>query len=220
MRQFRLSLVLILSLVGLMLLGGCGTRSADEGSLLPDISLHFANLISGQEYQLPFTLLVRATGASRADLEVHELLSGEKIEASMVNVGVGLFAYTLGGPGVYQLRAVVKDEATEKILAATDIYTVWLLPPEVEFLSPAEGATLKGFALVKVRAVDNAGVASVKLYIDGEFHAESKIGSEGVYSFGVDTTLLPEGAHVFEAVAEDSSGNLGSDAVEVSVQNK
>jgi hypothetical protein len=88
---------------------------------------------------------------------------------------------------------------------------------------PTPGATVSDFQAVDGWAVDDHGVAKIEILLDGETIGLAQYGSsrqdvDGDYPglpnaphfgfrFEVDTALFPNGLHVLEAVATDTSGN-------------
>jgi hypothetical protein len=89
-------------------------------------------------------------------------------------------------------------------------------PPSDSFAAPAAGATVSGTASVLVSASDNAGVASVSLYVDGGLLATA---TSSPYSFAWNTTALANAAHTLEARASDTAGNTSSATISVTVSN-
>jgi hypothetical protein len=90
-------------------------------------------------------------------------------------------------------------------------------PPAVQVASPAAGATLSGTATVSGSASDNAGVASVAVSVDGGAYAAAQ--GTTSWSYALDTSSLANGAHTISVQATDSSGNVATASVAVSVQN-
>lgn len=79
--------------------------------------------------------------------------------------------------------------------------------PTVSFTSPAEGATVSGTFGVSISAADEAGIASVSLYIDGDLYGAD---TSAPYAFSWNTRKASTGAHELKAVAVDSNGNTSS----------
>ena len=213
---------LLVALLGLLVFNACDFQLAGNPGakpLLPKGSLGFINVVSGQEYELPFDVLVRASGTGAVWLSIANGSSEESEMVLMSALGAGIFSYTISAPGIYQIQAVIKGESEDEIVDATAVRTIMLLPPEVEILNPPEGALLKGYVTFRVKAIDNVGIASVKLFSNGKLLQETTVGSEGIYAFGVETTELADGAYTFLALAEDLSGNTGAASVEVTIKN-
>jgi len=89
-------------------------------------------------------------------------------------------------------------------------------PPTVSFASPTNGATVSGTTTVQVSAIDNVGVASVSLSIDG-----TTIGTDAAspYAFAWNTTGVTNGAHTLTPTAKDAAGNITGTAITVTVSN-
>ncbi|TXT57894.1 MAG: hypothetical protein BAJATHORv1_10602 [Candidatus Thorarchaeota archaeon] len=85
-------------------------------------------------------------------------------------------------------------------------------PPEVEILSPVDGATVSGNANIDFSATDDVGVTSYRILIDGiEVSTDS--------SFTWDTTSYTDGDHIITCEAADAAGNVGSAEITVQVLN-
>ncbi len=78
-------------------------------------------------------------------------------------------------------------------------------PPTVALTFPAPGSTLSGYADLVASASDDVGVAGVQFQVDG-----ANLGAEALsapFRLSLDTPLLPDGDHVFTAIARDQAGN-------------
>lgn len=91
--------------------------------------------------------------------------------------------------------------------------------PQVQILTPADGATVSGTSLVfTAQATDNVGVLGITWRLNGEVLFEQQGGS---VSFTVDTTKHPNDVYTIDAQARDAAGNRGtSNAVTVTVDNR
>jgi hypothetical protein len=91
-------------------------------------------------------------------------------------------------------------------------------PPTVSIVSPANGATLSGTAVLTASATDDVAVASVQFQLDG-----ANIGSALVtspYSLSWNTASAQNGIHSLRAVARDTAGNSAfSTAVAITISN-
>lgn len=107
----------------------------------------------------------------------------------------------------------------------TPVGTFEIFPPRVDvtaplvsITSPTQGQTISGTSTVQISATDEVGVSSVTLLIDGV--PQSTPDTTSPYAFSVDTKLMSNGSHSFQARAQDASGNEGSSTVVgVTVQN-
>jgi thermitase len=91
------------------------------------------------------------------------------------------------------------------------------IPPTASITSPSAGATVSGLVAISVAATDNVGVAQVQLAVDGSLVATD---TSSPFSFGWDSTTVPDGNHTLQAIALDGAGNAGSSApVSLAVQN-
>jgi hypothetical protein len=125
----------------------------------------------------------------------------------------------LGNPGYDPYFGYGRVNAYRSIVAAK---TNLPPPPDtiapfVSISSPTNGAHISGGVTVSVSASDNVGVSKVELYINGILYAND---STEPYNFSWDTSRYNNGAYNLEAVAYDSSGNIGeSTLITVYVDN-
>src|SRR5438477_6318955 len=89
--------------------------------------------------------------------------------------------------------------------------------PAISISSPAPGTTVSGTFTLSGVASDAGGVARVDVQVDsGAFMSASGTTS---WSASVGTQAVSNGAHTITARATDTSGNLASTAITVSVNN-
>ena len=79
-------------------------------------------------------------------------------------------------------------------------------PPTTLITAPLPGATASKNLTVEVSAMDNVGVVSVELYLDGSLTGTD---TSGPYTFKVNFQRLAPGAHTLQARARDATGNAG-----------
>lgn len=89
-------------------------------------------------------------------------------------------------------------------------------PPTVAITNPANAATVSGTVLVTATASDDVGVASVTFLIDGTSVA---VDTAAPYEYSWDTSAAANGAHTIRAEARDAANNVGSDQIDVTVNN-
>ena len=90
--------------------------------------------------------------------------------------------------------------------------------PTVSITSPASNQTVSGNVSVAANATDDAAVASVQFYLDGQ--ALGNAVTSAPYTTSWNTALATDGSHTLTAKATDTSGNVGtSSGVTVTVQN-
>ena len=89
--------------------------------------------------------------------------------------------------------------------------------PSVSISSPAAGATVGGTVTVSGSASDNASVSKVEVQIDGGPWNQAMGTTSWSWSWG--TTTVANGTHTVTVRATDSSGNVGSSSVAVTVSN-
>ncbi len=89
--------------------------------------------------------------------------------------------------------------------------------PQVALLQPSAGQLVSGSVSVAASAVDNQGVSSVEVYLDG-----SLVGTDATapYSITWSSASVADGPHTLTARAFDATGNVGlSDPLQVTVDN-
>jgi hypothetical protein len=103
------------------------------------------------------------------------------------------------------------------------------LPPMVEIVTPANGATVSGIVNVQVKASDHDGIDRVELTADGQqigagrSMAARSAGKSGktqtLFPFVWDTITLANGQHALKATATDKAGLSASVTHKVNVDN-
>jgi len=96
--------------------------------------------------------------------------------------------------------------------------TTDVTPPTVSLTSPSGGSTLNGLVSLTANASDNVAVQRVEFYCNG-----IKIGTDETvpYTFELNTTALPDGAHTLYAMAADAADNARtSSSVSVTIANR
>lgn len=124
----------------------------------------------------------------------------------------------LGDPGFDVLTGHGRVNFHAAVLAAADTQpAVDTTPPSAEVIAPIAGEVLSGLVAVVVVASDDIRVTQVDLYCDGALVSSDTVEP---HEWVFDTTSLPDGEHVFHAVAYDAAGNTGESAlVHVVVDN-
>jgi hypothetical protein len=89
-------------------------------------------------------------------------------------------------------------------------------PPSVSFVSPGSGQTVSGALTVQASALDNVGVASVTLAIDG---ATLCTAVSAPYACAWNTANSSNSVHTLTATARDGAGNTSSASVTAVVSN-
>ncbi|MEX0616986.1 MAG: Ig-like domain-containing protein [Candidatus Woykebacteria bacterium] len=90
------------------------------------------------------------------------------------------------------------------------------IPPTVNFISPANGATVSDTINVEASASDASGIALVEFYVDGIIHS---FPAASPYKFTLDTAELFDGSHTLMAQAFDKLGNKNSANITISTSN-
>ncbi|MBI4948333.1 S8 family serine peptidase [Candidatus Berkelbacteria bacterium] len=104
-------------------------------------------------------------------------------------------------------RVVVKNSST----SSTDT-----TPPTISLSSPTNGSTVSGTLSISVNASDNVGIKEVYTVLDG-----TNLGTDtsSPYSFSYDTKQKPNGTYSLQATAIDTSGNISSTTISVTISN-
>ena len=89
--------------------------------------------------------------------------------------------------------------------------------PFVVIVSPAANATVSGTITVEVQAVDDTGIESITLLVDGVVLAQA---FSQPYNFVWATSQATDGPHTLRAVAVDRVGNQASVERGVTVNNE
>jgi subtilisin family serine protease len=92
--------------------------------------------------------------------------------------------------------------------------TIDSAPPVVAIGNPKNGQRVKGNVPIQASAVDNVGVQSIGLYVDGSLIAT---GNSTSLTANWNASKAWKGTHTIKAVATDAAGNSGS--VTISVNN-
>ncbi len=95
-------------------------------------------------------------------------------------------------------------------------------PPTVAFISPTDGATVKGTVTASISATDNVGVTTVGVYAGTRLVGRASPQSEGIWTltFNTKTSVTPNGVYVLTARATDAAGNVGTSApITITIKN-
>ena len=153
------------------------------------------------------------------------------------STGGGQVVSLLTGPGVtpgqdstqyshYSVLAGIENLYGLPLLAGAGAANPVPLPgggarssPAVSISQPASGSTVSGAVTVSgtAQAQGSAGIAQVQISVDnGAWQPATGTAS---WTASVDTTVLTNGSHTVTARATDTSGNVGTASVAVSVDN-
>ncbi|MHB9114020.1 MAG: putative glycoside hydrolase [Thermoleophilia bacterium] len=84
--------------------------------------------------------------------------------------------------------------------------------PVIQFVSPEDGALIKGRVTVQVKATSTVGILKVELLVDGKAVGSDK---SSPYGFIWNADKVSEGDHTLLAVAYDRVGNVAGTAITV-----
>ncbi|SFG69650.1 Serine protease, subtilisin family [Duganella sp. CF458] len=160
--------------------------------------------VNGTSFSSPIT-----AGVVALMLSANPNLKPDQIDAILLSTAVDLG--TAGRDNYYGAGRV---NAYRAVLAAKGSVASDTQAPSVAITSP--GSTVKGIVNVGVNATDNMGVSRVELYAGGTL-----VGTDTTapYSFSWNTASRTDGATTLTAKAYDSTGNVGSGSVNVTVAN-
>jgi subtilisin family serine protease len=88
--------------------------------------------------------------------------------------------------------------------------------PSVVIANPLSGAAVFGTVLVQATATDNVGVTKVELSVDGAAVSST---TYSTYTFSWNSTTQTNGSHTITVKAFDAANNVGSAAINISVNN-
>ncbi len=119
------------------------------------------------------------------------------------------WASSNGADGTHSISARATDTAGNTKSTSVTVTTSNAgdtTAPSVSVSSPQSGATVSGTVAVSGSAADNAGVASVRISVDGG--AWSPATGTTSWSWSWDTAALANGSHTVATQALDSAGNV------------
>jgi len=96
-------------------------------------------------------------------------------------------------------------------------FTADTVPPTVAIASPANVSTVAGLVPVQGSAIDNVGVVSIQLVVDGTPSATT---SSSPFSFNWNSSVAANGNHTLIVNASDAAGNVGQASTTVYVSNQ
>ena len=99
-----------------------------------------------------------------------------------------------------------------KSTAAKDVTS-----PLVAFITPSNGSTVSGSVTLTATASDDVAVANVHFFVDGVAIGSPVTASP--YTITWDCTGTPDGPHLLDAVAQDTSGNSAKSSINIMVDN-
>jgi len=112
-----------------------------------------------------------------------------------------------GGPHFPQILAAASNHGLGYILD--------IVPPTITITFPSDGANLSGRVTMTGTASDHVGVTNVVIEADG-LQLGTASGTTA-WSYPLDTTILPPGAHTLTALAFDAQGNQGAFSIRVTI---
>lgn len=92
-------------------------------------------------------------------------------------------------------------------------------PPTITITNPAAGSVVSGTVTITGTAVDDVGIASVEVLVDGAPIGQPTPAADGTWTQLWDTTLYTDGPHSISAVATDTANQTASGDRSVTVDN-
>ena len=170
------------------------------------------------------SLAAAADDANGTVTQVQFLLDGSPFGMAVTRAPYQITWDSTTAPnGSHTLAATATNDAGQSTTSTAVTVTVsnsaGPQPPTVVITAPANGATLTGVVTVSADAGDVTGrVTSVEFLLDGTpVSADIPIPA---YQINLDTTIFPNGTHVFTAVATNDTGESTTSApVTVTINN-
>jgi subtilisin family serine protease len=91
-----------------------------------------------------------------------------------------------------------------------------IVPPQVGFITPTDGATLTGTVRIEVNAVDNQAIDRVTVKVDNNYQLGSRFGAP--YVFYWNTAAWKPGIHTVTATATDFGRNTTTASISVTLR--
>lgn len=160
--------------------------------------------VNGTSFASPIT-----AGVVALMISANPALKAEQIDSILLST-----ADDLGTAGRDNYFGAGRINAYRAVMAAKGTVATDTQAPSVAIASP--GSVVKGIVNVNVTATDNMSVGRVELYAGGALVATD---TTAPYSFAWDTASRADGSVTLVAKGYDSSGNVGSSSVGVTVAN-
>ena len=163
--------------------------------------------------------LTYSFGSGGADVYILKLNSKGEVEWQKTFGGEGI----AGADSIQQTKDggyIVAGWTSSPDFGGDDVYILkldskgWVdtTPPDVNIISPSDGAVLGGTIEINLEATDDVELEKVTLYIDGN---KIKEYTSGPYTYTWDSSKASEGAHTITVEAVDKTGNVGRKSVTV-----
>lgn len=223
---------------GLVYFGGWNTQN-DSSPDTPWGGTFFSTPVTAGQAHHAVLILDQADGSLRGYLDGVEVGSGPAgtLHSHSADTGIGgmnnasRFHNSQKGGDDYHFVGVIDEVAFyNSVLTAADVaahYDAGSTPaedPSVTFVSPANGAIVSGQTTVEVAAADpqdSPSALTVEISTDGgaSFTPAAFAAGPDTHSISWDTTASSDGLANLVARAEDTSGNIASSSIAVSVIN-
>jgi glucose/arabinose dehydrogenase/PKD repeat protein len=219
--------------------GGANTVRATFANAINDFGIIYIHEYTGIDPTNPLDVSAAAIGTGQA------MSSGSATTTNandlIFGAGASSYALTAAGQGFTTRLTDYGNRTEDRTVTSTGSYSAtatqsgsaWVMhmvafkagsgtgdttPPTVSITAPNNDATVSDIVPVTATANDNAGVAGVRFFVDGQ-----PTGAEDTaapYGLNWDSRTVGNGAHTLTAQARDTSGNTTTSApVNVTVAN-
>jgi len=167
-------------------------------------------------------------GLSKVKLYVDGSYVGEMAVSGTSANWSALWNTTLWADGSHQLRACAIDTSGNTGWSAIITVTVDNTgpqpdtePPVVEITEPEDAAEVAGITTISAHCTDNQALAKARLYVGGTQQGGDLVisGQEATATWQFDFSGWANGTYTVTVAAEDASGNIGTDSIQVTVNN-
>ncbi len=167
---------------------------------------------------------VTTTAFSASGLKQIEVYIGTQTLGTQACVGTTSYTFlwiwdTSPYPdGTYTITAVAYDISG---IRGEDIHTIYVMNfPQVNLITPANGATILGTIIISGSATDNSMLGWIEVYLGSTLvYGTSCINKFATFSLNCDISQYPDGTCTITAIAYDAVGNRGVDIHIVSIMN-
>jgi hypothetical protein len=117
----------------------------------------------------------------------------------------------------HTLRAVAADQAgnSSSVSITVTVLAIDTTPPQVRFVNPEDGDSLRGDVRINVGASDNVAVTRVEVYIDNQLFATL---TRAPYTVNWRTANAAKGNHTLMCIGFDAAGNNATTSITVNIR--
>ena len=119
--------------------------------------------------------------------------------------------------GAHVIKVVATNKNGDEVEDSITVNVNYNDPPTVQIISPQDGATVSGVITIKVEALDDDGIAEVRLRVNDDPVQTLKTSP---YYFELDTNALNNGTNFIKVIAKDNAGLEAFQEIEITVDNR